>query len=86
MKAKIRKIVVQLDETHLEGGRAVTPATRRALAMAKADVLQGLAGEAFAAAVGTPMRHWDGGHTAAYWHAHYARYLRFYAEALANCG
>jgi hypothetical protein len=34
MKAKIRKIVVQLDETHLEGGRAVTPATRRALAMA----------------------------------------------------
>ena len=34
MKAKIRKIVVQLDETHLEGGRAVTPVTRRALAMA----------------------------------------------------
>jgi hypothetical protein len=34
MKAKIRKIVVQLDETHTEGGRAVTPATRRALAMA----------------------------------------------------
>ena len=34
MKAKIRKIVVQLDETHLEGGRAVTPATRRSLAMA----------------------------------------------------
>ena len=34
MKAKIRKIVVQLDETHLEGGRAVTSATRRALAMA----------------------------------------------------
>ena len=34
MKAKIRKIVVQLDETHLEGGRPVAPATRRALAMA----------------------------------------------------
>ena len=34
MKAKIRKIVVQLDETHEEGGRPVAPATRRALAMA----------------------------------------------------
>ncbi len=34
MKAKIRKIIVQLDETHLEGGRPVAPVTRRALAMA----------------------------------------------------
>lgn len=34
MKAKIRKIIVQLDETHLEGGCPVAPVTRRALAMA----------------------------------------------------
>jgi Amino acid synthesis len=34
MKAKIRKIVVQVDETHFELGRAITPPTRRALAMA----------------------------------------------------
>ena len=34
MKAKIRKLVVQVDETHLEGGQVVSPPTRRALAMA----------------------------------------------------
>ena len=34
MKALIRKIVVQVDEVLLEGGVAVTPPTRRALAMA----------------------------------------------------
>jgi len=34
MKALIRKIVVQIDEVLLEGGVAVTPPTRRALAMA----------------------------------------------------
>ena len=37
MKAKIRKIVVQVDETHLEGGQAIDPPTRRALAMAVID-------------------------------------------------
>lgn len=34
MKAQIRKIVVQVDEVLQEGGQAVTPHTRRALAMA----------------------------------------------------
>jgi hypothetical protein len=34
MSAKIRKLVVQVDETHLEMGRPVQPPTRRALAMA----------------------------------------------------
>ena len=34
MKAKIRKIIVQVDEIHFDGGRAVNPPTRRALAMA----------------------------------------------------
>ena len=34
MKAKIRKIVVQVDENHTEGGQTVNPPTRRALAMA----------------------------------------------------
>lgn len=33
MLCKIRKIVVQLDETHMENGQAVLPPTRRALAM-----------------------------------------------------
>lgn len=37
MKAKIRKIVVQVDETHVEGGQAIDPPTRRALAMAVID-------------------------------------------------
>jgi S-formylglutathione hydrolase FrmB len=40
---------------------------------------------ALAAALGIRMRHWPGGHDSAYWHAHYARYLRFYAGALAAC-
>jgi len=34
MTAKIRKLVVQVDETRVEMGRAITPPTRRALAMA----------------------------------------------------
>jgi hypothetical protein len=34
MTARIRKIVVQIDETRIEMGKAVTPPTRRALAMA----------------------------------------------------
>ena len=34
MLAKIRKLIVQVDETRLEMGKAVTPPTRRALAMA----------------------------------------------------
>lgn len=37
MKANIRKIVVQVDETHVEGGQAIDPPTRRALAMAVID-------------------------------------------------
>ena len=37
MKATIRKIVVQVDETHIEGGQAIDPPTRRALAMAVID-------------------------------------------------
>ncbi len=43
------------------------------------------ADEAFAAGLGLRMRHWPGGHRTAYWHAHYATYLRFYATALARC-
>ena len=34
MKAQIRKLIVQVDETRLEMGRAVVPPTRRALAIA----------------------------------------------------
>jgi hypothetical protein len=34
MKAKIRKIIVQVDETRMEMGRAVKPPTRRAVAIA----------------------------------------------------
>ena len=34
MKAKIRKLIVQVDEIHQDGGKAVNPPTRRALAMA----------------------------------------------------
>ena len=33
MKANIRKIIVQVDEIHQDGGKAVNPPTRRALAM-----------------------------------------------------
>jgi hypothetical protein len=43
------------------------------------------ADEALAGALGITMHHWPGGHTGSYWHAHYASYLRFYADALANC-
>lgn len=34
MSAKIRKIIVQVDEVHMEMGKAIEPPTRRALAMA----------------------------------------------------
>lgn len=34
MSAKIRKIIVQVDEVHIEMGQPITPPTRRALAMA----------------------------------------------------
>ena len=34
MKAKIRKLIVQVDEVHIEMGQAINPPTRRALAMA----------------------------------------------------
>ena len=34
MKAKIRKIIVQVDEVHIEMGQTISPPTRRALAMA----------------------------------------------------
>lgn len=34
MSAKIRKIIVQVDEIHMEMGQAIQPPTRRALAMA----------------------------------------------------
>jgi hypothetical protein len=34
MKANIRKIILQVDEIHFDGGKAVNPPTRRALAMA----------------------------------------------------
>jgi S-formylglutathione hydrolase FrmB len=44
-----------------------------------------VADETFAAALGIHMQHWSGGHDSAYWHRHYARYLRFYADALASC-
>ena len=37
MLAKIRKLIVQVDETRIEMGRAVVPPTRRALAMAVID-------------------------------------------------
>jgi len=30
-------------------------------------------------------RAWPGGHDGDYWNAHWARYLRFYADALADC-
>ena len=37
MPAKIRKIIVQVDEIHIEMGQPVNPPTRRALAMAVID-------------------------------------------------
>ncbi len=37
MQAKIRKIIVQVDETHLEMGQTIHPPTRKALAMAVID-------------------------------------------------
>ena len=46
---------------------------------ALADALQA-AGADVTVKLGAP-----GGHDSDYWHAHYARYLRFYADALADC-
>ena len=43
------------------------------------------AGDAFAAALGIPMRHGEGGHDRGYWFPRYRRYLAFYADALARC-
>ena len=37
MPAKIRKLIVQVDETRIEMGRAVEPPARKALAMAVID-------------------------------------------------
>lgn len=37
MAAKIRKIIIQVDETHLEMGQTISPPTRRALAIAVID-------------------------------------------------
>jgi Amino acid synthesis len=37
MAANIRKIIVQVDETHIEMGKTINPPTRRALAMAVID-------------------------------------------------
>ncbi len=37
MKARIRKLIVQVDETRIEMGRAIDPPTRRALAIAVID-------------------------------------------------
>ena len=34
MKAEIRKLIVQVEETHCEGGESVSPPTRRAVAIA----------------------------------------------------
>ena len=34
MKAQIRKVIVQVDEVHIEMGKVISPPTRRALAMA----------------------------------------------------
>jgi poly(3-hydroxybutyrate) depolymerase len=42
-------------------------------------------GEAFAAALGVAMVHWPGRHEGSYWRKHYGSYLRFYADALADC-
>jgi S-formylglutathione hydrolase FrmB len=42
-------------------------------------------GDALAAALGIRIHHPAGGHDGHYWRAHYARYLRFYAAALAAC-
>ena len=42
MKAQIRKVIVQVDEVHIEMGKVISPPTRRALAMAV--ILNPLAG------------------------------------------
>lgn len=42
-------------------------------------------GQAFAEALGIPLHVWPGEHEGDYWRANYARYLRFYAAALAAC-
>ena len=46
---------------------------------------QASGGEALASALGITMRHWKGEHEGDYWRAHCGAYLRFYANALADC-
>jgi hypothetical protein len=60
------------------------PARRRRRRPAAIDVigLLGIGGAAFAAALGIPMRRWEGGHEGDDWGAHFDRYLRFYADGL----
>jgi S-formylglutathione hydrolase FrmB len=41
--------------------------------------------DAFATALDIKAHHAKGAHDNDYWHPHYARYLRFYASALARC-
>jgi S-formylglutathione hydrolase FrmB len=65
-------------------GRAPWGATRLWLDGGAADPFRA-GGDALAAALGIRMHHWTGGHDGGYWRAHYARYLRFYADALAAC-
>ena len=38
MLAKIRKLIVQADETRIEMGKVIDPPTRRALAMAQSEL------------------------------------------------
>ena len=58
---------------------------RRLRAAIVVIALLGAGGEAFAAALGIPMRRWEGEHEGEYWREHFDRYLRFYADALASC-
>jgi hypothetical protein len=58
---------------------------RRLRAAIVVIALLGAGGAAFAAALGIPMRHWEGEHESDYWRAQLDRYLRFYADALESC-
>jgi S-formylglutathione hydrolase FrmB len=76
-----RNDVARLARAH---GRRPWGGARLWLDGGTADPFRG-ADETFAAALGIRMHHWTGGHDSAYWQRHYARYLRFYAGALASC-
>ena len=41
--------------------------------------------DALAGAVRAEVHRWPGGHSGAYWRAHWGSYARFYAKALADC-